>query len=154
MDYFLNPVSSISNAVEINKLKDKRKKFNDEINEYVKSLNRHEEHTELKNLINVSIESNNAVLKNLRTLFVKSNKKFDVEFNEFVKTTSDADLIMYKTLYDNLMETNKKLTEHAEHLNKNISIDKEIYLERIKSSEKKIEEINGKLNAVREKQFG
>ena len=153
MNFLKNPISSISNAVEINNLKDKRKELDKDKKAYKKLFNRYEDQIELKKSSEIIINTNNSILSNLRTLFTKSNVKFDVEFVEFSSGTKDEDMIMYKILYDKLIDTNKCIEDGIKHFDKNISIDKELYTQKIIKLDEKIAEINKKLDKVRDKQF-
>lgn len=153
MNYLKNPITSISNAVEINKLKDKRDELNKDKKEYKKLFNRYEDQIELKKSSEAIISTNNIALSNLRTLFTKSNVKFDVEFVEFNLNIKDEDMIMYKILYDKLLDTNKCIEDVIKHFDKNITIDKEVYTQKITKVDEKIAETNKKLDKVREKQF-
>lgn len=153
MNFLKNPISSISNAAEINNLKDKRKELEKEKKANEKLFNRYEDQIELKKSSESIIGTNNTSLSNLRTLFTKSNVKFDVEFVEFSSNTKDEDMIMYKILYDKLIDTNKCIEDAIKHFDKNISVDKEVYTQKIAKVDEKIVEVNKKLDKVRDKQF-
>lgn len=153
MNFLKNPASSISNAVEINKLKSKKNELTKEKNENQKLYDRYEEQIKLKENILKIIDANNIVLTNLRTFFINSDIKYDVEFKEFEKVVTDVDLIMYKTLYDKLTNTNECSNNSIKNLDKNVSIDKQIYTQKIEKINEKIEVINAKLSKVRNKQF-
>lgn len=154
MNYLKNPISSIGNSIEINSLKSKREKLETEKKELLSKCAKYDEQIEFKNNISKNIQSNQETLSELRTIFTKSNIKYDVEFEEFTKTIGDSDLIMYKKLYDQLMTTSRTFDETSNHLDKNISIKKEVYIESITNIDANIENINKKLKNVREKQFG
>lgn len=153
MNFLKNPISSISNAAEINNLKDKRKELEKEKKANEKLFNRYEDQIKLKKSSETIIGTNNTSLSNLRTLFTKSNVKYDVEFVEFSSNTKDEDMIMYKILYDKLIDTNKCIEDAIKHFDKNISVDKEVYTQKIAKLDEKIVEVNKKLDKVRDKQF-
>jgi hypothetical protein len=155
MNFLKNPLSSISNAVEINTLKSERDKLNKEKKELEYICDKHNDQTLLKQNIDSSqiIQSNNNIISSLRTLFVKSNINYDIGFEEFAVSNTDQDILMYKRLYDQLVQTNKTIEDSIKHLDKNVCISKEIYSEKITNLDEQIEKVNGKLRVVRDKQF-
>jgi uncharacterized coiled-coil DUF342 family protein len=153
MNFLKKPVSSISNAVEINNLKSKRDELNKEKKELETMCSKYDDQTNLKQNVSKIIESNNEIINSLRTLFTKNNIKYDVEFDEFVNSNSDPDNLMYKKLYDQLIQSNITVEDSVKHLDKNICVSREIYTEKITKIDEQIEKTNTKLKTVRDKQF-
>lgn len=60
----------------------------------------------------------------------------------------------YKSLYDNLMWYNTKINVVNIEINKNIGIDKQIYIDKINELDEKLIIVNQKLRVIRDKQFG
>ncbi len=67
---------------------------------------------------------------------------------------SEPDDLINKKLYDSLMLANKQHIETIDHFNKNIGIEKQIYVDKIANLNAQIENQTKKLNEVRKKQFG
>lgn len=153
MNFLKNSVSTIGNAVEINNLKSKREELNKQKKELELLCNKYDDQVELKNNILKITQTNLEIISNLRTLFAKSNTKYDIEFDEFTNLNTDPDLIMYKKLYDQLCNSSKTVEETSNQLDKNISVKREIYTDKIDKLNGQIEVVNNKLKSVRDKQF-
>ena len=154
MNFIKNSVSTISNAVEINKLKDKRSELNKEKKELEQACAKYDDQVNMKENIGKITHTNKEIITSLRNMFAKNNIKYDIEFSEFISTYDNQDYRMYKILYDQLVLTNSIVEDSVKHLDKNVCIDRQIYVDRIGSLDEKIEKINSKLEDVRDKQFG
>ena len=154
MNFLKKSINTISNAVEINKLKIKRDTLNNEKKELETLCKNYDEQVELKENLEKLIQSKNHTLTMLRTIFTKKNIKYEMKLEEFKVINSDPCLHVYKKLNDDLVETINLIEESVKHLEKYVNIDKKIYTEKILNLEQKITKINDNLNNVREKQFG
>lgn len=154
MNFIKKSVGTISNAVEINELKSKRSKLNDEKKHLESSLVKYDEQIQMKQNIIQLIETNNDMINFLRNQFTKANINYDVPMEEFTDNNPESDNYVYKKLFDQLTNTNKSLENTVKHLDKTICVSREIYADRINVLDEQIKKLNEKLDKIREKQFG
>lgn len=154
MNFLKNPVKSISNAAEINKLKDIRTKLNDEKTKLTTLCAQYDEQKSLREKIEKNQMDNNDTLVLLQTLFVKNGIQYEIGFEDFTNSNTDENYIAYKKIYDQIILSNKSIQETITHIDKNTNVKRETYVEKITEIDNKINELNEKLKIVREKQFG
>ncbi len=157
MNFLKNSFNTVTNAVEINKLKDK-----------LHDLEKQKHEIEMeKNNNNLQINQKEIMMSEISKLFTASkdnlnvldgvvfNKTdFNCEFEIFIqKYQSKPELFLFKKLYDNLKKNNEIINDVMNYYNNNVK-SSEYYDEKLQNVEKNIEDTKKKLNAVRVKQFG
>ncbi len=156
MNFLVNTVSTVSNAIEINKLKDERTLLNKEKETLNKKIKEYDNKNLLKNTLEKNIETNDLSISSIKEYFILSNIK--IEQNETTATFGDKYkdeyLIKMFKLLTSLQITNQSLANMINEIKSQIQIDKNVYQTRLNEIETKVEKINSKLKIVREKQFG
>lgn len=151
---FINdPFATIGNAVEINVYKVERKNLENEKKEYENKLKRYNQQVEFQADLSLLTLSNDTTIKKLQTIFTVNDVKYDVPYDEF-KLSSDEEYDSYKKLYDHLVLCNTQITNCNIKINKNVGIDKQIYVDKINELDEKLNKVNQKLRSTRDKQFG
>lgn len=153
MNFLKNPVKSISNAAEINKLKDTRTKLNNEKTKLTTLCTQYDDQKSLKEKLEKNQMDNNETLGLLQTLFVKNGIRYEIGIEDFTNSNTDENYIVYKRMYDQMILSNKSIQETITHVDKNTNVKRETYAEKITEIDNKIYELNEKLKNVREKQF-
>ena len=148
-----NPLNTIGNAIEINVLKVEKSDLEKERNNYQHKLDKYNNQIEFKNDLILLSQTNENTLNKLRSMFIVDDIKYDIPYDEF-KLDNNEEYQKYKSLYDNLVWCNIKVTKVNEEINKNIGIDKQIYIDKINDIDNKLVIVNQKLRSVRDKQFG
>lgn len=141
MNFIKNPMTTIANSAEINRLKDKRKVLQEELNQVSLLSSQYDEQIILKTEIDNAMTANTIILSTLGTIFTKNNIKFDIEYDEFISNNQDKNIIAYKNLYDKIILSNKSIDEMIKHIEKNLQVKKEIY-------EDKKTELTNKINNI------
>jgi hypothetical protein len=150
-----NPLDTIGNAVEINKLKLKKSELISSKKDYEQKCKKYDDQIKFKEDIYIVTQINDSTINKLRTIFTLNNINCDVIFSEYENENDikDEEYIMYKKLYDVLVQSNAIINATNEHINKNIGINKQVYLDKINEIDNKLENIQQKLRIVRDKQF-
>lgn len=156
MDFLTKGFNTISNAVEINTLKSDRDELRKKKDEFTNKLNKYNNQIILKTIIENNIESNNKTITNLREQFIAGNIDFQNggTFDEFIlKYSNNSYAICLYKLYLSLNSSNEILKVTNDEISKDISIDREIYVNKINEIDEQIKKVNNKLEKVRDKQF-
>jgi len=156
MDFLKKGISTIDNAIEINKLKDERENLTKKRNNMADKLKKYDRQIELKNIVYSNIQSNENTVAGIKEhLFldnVEITDKTTVE--EFsLKYTDNPYFINLFQLYTNLLNSQKVLLATLNEIGSIINIDKTIYETKKVELDKQIENVNNKLSKVRTKQF-
>ena len=151
---FKNPIGTISNAVEINTLKERRERLRNEKHEVDNKIRRYSEQLELVKSCEKLTSTQKECLIQLRTIFAQNNIQYQISREEYESEYNDSQLLHYKDLYDKLilMETTMKPCISA--FTNTVDVNVDIYKQNSDHLERRIEEINQRLSKVREKQFG
>jgi len=152
-NFFKNPIETLSNAAEINTLKERRERLRGEKKDVEDKIMRYNEQNELKVSVSKLMEPNTEALVALRTLFTKGNVDYKLPYDEFIETNHNTEIQHYKQLYDDLMKTQSTITKSLEHLNTNVCVDINTYKQTVTNLDGRIEEINERLRKVRDKQY-
>jgi prefoldin subunit 5 len=156
MDFLKKSISTIDNAIEINKLKDEREDLTKKRTKITDKLKKYDRQIELKNIVYSNIQSNENTIAGIKEhLFldnVEITDKTTVE--EFsLKYSDNSYFINLFQLYNNLLNSQKVLLATLNEIGSIINIDKTIYETKKVELDKQIETVNSKLNKVRTKQF-
>jgi hypothetical protein len=156
MDFLKKSISTIDNAIEINKLKDERENLTKKRNILADKLKKYDRQIELKNIVYSNIQSNENTIAGIKQhLFldnVEITDKTTVE--EFsLKYSDNSYFISLFQLYNNLLNSQKVLLVTLNEIGSIINIDKTIYETKMVELDKQIDTVNNKLNKVRTKQF-
>jgi prefoldin subunit 5 len=156
MDFLKKSISTIDNAIEINKLKDEREDLTKKRTKITDKLKKYDRQIELKNIVYSNIQSNENTIAGIKEhLFldnVEITDKTTVE--EFsLKYSDHSYFINLFQLYNNLLNSQKVLLATLNEIGSIINIDKTIYETKKVELDKQIETVNSKLNKVRTKQF-
>jgi hypothetical protein len=154
MNFFKNPIGTISNAAEINRLKDKRTNLEKEKKDFEKLCEQYDSQVSLKNKLEQNITICNEILSELKALFIKYNINYEIDINLFKLNNTNNDKLMYREMYDSNTNIIKLYNEQIEKINNNIHVNKNVYEQKIIQLSNSIDNINNKLKNVREKQFG
>ncbi len=146
MDFIKKSFYTVSNAVEINKLKDKLEDLKKEKTKLEKKCLRIEQRNVLKENIDGLSKTHSDIFRILSLFGV--NKENNSQPDE-----EDEEYMMFISLNNHLVESDKMIVEYIEYLKKSTD-NKDFYLMKISETDKKIEDINQKLKSIREKQFG
>jgi len=155
MDFFKNTLNTIGNAVEINNLKDERTKLNKEKTEFEERIAKYDNLISLKKILENNIEINNVTIGTIRENFILLNIKIDQNetTESFCSQYKDEYICKMYKLLNSLTITNKSLHNMIDEINPSIQIDKSTYQIKIEEINKKLDKVNDKLKAVRQKQF-
>jgi hypothetical protein len=156
MDFLKKSISTIDNAIEINKLKDERENLTKKRNNLADKLKKYDRQIELKNIVYSNIQSNeNTVAGTKEHLFLDNVEITDkTTIDEFsLKHGDNPYLINLFQLYNNLLNSQKVLLATLNEIGSIINIDKTIYETKKVELDKQIENVNNKLSKVRTKQF-
>ena len=155
MDFLKKSISTIDNAIEINKLKSDRDELNNKLSKITDKLKKYDSQIELKQVIEFNIQSNaNTIISIKQQLFLDN-----IEITD--KTTADEFSIKHPNpyfinlfqLYNNLLASQTVLQTSLNEICSIINIDKTTYLVKKDELDKEIEANNAKLKKVRTKQF-
>lgn len=156
MDFLKKGISTIDNAIEINKLKDERENLTKKRNNMADKIKKYDRQIELKNIVYSNIQSNeNTIMGIKENLFLDNVEITDkTTIDEFsLKYSENPYFINLFQLYTNLLNSQKVLVATLNEIGSIINIDKTIYETKKVELDKQIENVNNKLSKVRTKQF-
>ena len=156
MDFLKKGISTIDNAIEINKLKDERENLTKKRNNMADKIKKYDRQIELKNIVYSNIQSNENTIAGIKEhLFLDNVEITDkTTIEEFsLKYADNLYLINLFQLYTNLLNSQKMLLATLNEIGSIINIDKTIYETKKVELDKQIENVNNKLSKVRTKQF-
>jgi len=157
MNFLKNSFNTVTNAVEINILKDKLRDLKKERIQITIEKNCNELQINQKEKMMPEISKLFTVSKdNLGVLdhMFSDQMDFNYDYEVFVqKYQNFPHFYLFKKLYDNLKKNNELVNDIMSYYNNNVKSN-EYYDEKIHCIDEKIEVIEKKLNAVRVKQFG
>ena len=155
MDFLKKSISTIDNAIEINKLKSERDELNDKLSKITDKLKQYDCQLELKNVIDINVLSNtNTMISIKKQLFldnIEITENCTVE--EFLVKHNNPYFINLFKLYSNLLASQKVLQASIDEISSHINIDKQNYQVKKEELDKELEKVNTKLKKVRTKQF-
>lgn len=155
MDFLKKSISTIDNAIEINKLKSDRDELNGKLSKITEKLKKYDSQLELKQIIEFNIQSNtNTMISIKQQLFLDNIEITDkTTIEEFSVKYNNAYFINLFKLYSNLLSSQKVLQTSITEIDSHINIDKTTYISKKEELDKEIETVNNKLKKVRNKQF-
>ena len=155
MDFLKKSISTIDNAIEINKLKSERDDLNDKLSKITDKLKQYDCQLELKNIIQSNVLSNtNTMLSIKNQLFLENIQITETcTIDEFKAKHNNSYFINLFKLYSNLLASQKILQSSIDEISSHINIDKETYQVKKDELDKDLENVNTKLKKVRTKQF-
>ena len=155
MDFLKKSISTIDNAIEINKLKSERDDLNDKLSKITDKLKQYDCQLELKNIIQSNVLSNtNTMLSIKKQLFLENIEITETcTIDEFTAKHNNSYFINLFKLYSNLLASQKILQSSIDEISSHINIDKETYQVKKDELDKDLENVNTKLKKVRTKQF-
>ena len=155
MDFLKKSISTIDNAIEINKLKSERDELNDKLSKITDKLKQYDCQLELKNIIQSNVLSNtNTMLSIKKQLFLENIEITETcTIDEFTAKHNNSYFINLFKLYSNLLASQKILQSSIDEISSHINIDKETYQVKKDELDKDLENVNTKLKKVRTKQF-
>jgi hypothetical protein len=155
MDFIKKSISTIDNAIEINKLKSDRDELNDKLAKLTDKIKKYDSQIELKQIIELNIQSNtNTMIGIKQQLFldnIEISEKCTIE--EFSVNHNNPYFINLFKLYTNLLASQKVLQTSIDEICSHINIDKSTYHVKKVELEALLENVNAKLKKVRVKQF-
>ena len=155
MDFLKKSISTIDNAIEINKLKSDRDDLNNKLSTITQKLKKYDSQLEFKQIIEFNIQSNtNTMISIKQQLFLDNIEITDkTTIEEFsVKYNNPYSINLFK-LYSNLLASQKVLQASIDEIETHVNIDKTTYIVKKDEIEKELESVNTKLKKVRTKQF-
>jgi uncharacterized protein YPO0396 len=155
MDFLKKSISTIDNAIEINKLKSEREEVTAKIAKLSEKLKKYDFQLELKLIIEANIQANMNTIAGLKKQFFLDNIEPPEKYTlaEFSIKHDSPYLIKLFQLYNNLLETDGILMASLNEINSHINIGKATYQTKKDELDKKLEVVNAKLKKVRNKQF-
>jgi predicted nucleic acid-binding Zn-ribbon protein len=155
MDFLKKSISTIDNAIEINKLKSEHDDLTHKITKIVDQLKKYDCQTELKQIIESNIEANQNTILGLKKQFFLDNieKPENYTVDEFSVKYNNPYFIKLFQLYNNLLESSGVLQTTLNEINSHINIDKTTYQTKKEELEKELDSVNTRLRKVRNKQF-
>jgi len=155
MDFLKKSISTIDNAIEINKLKSEHDDLTHKITKIIDQLKKYDCQTELKQIIESNIEANQNTILGLKKQFFLDNietpENYTIE--EFSVKYNNPYFIKLFQLYNNLLESSGVLQTTLNEINSHINIDKTTYQTKKEELEKELDSVNTRLRKVRNKQF-
>lgn len=155
MDFLKKSISTIDNAIEINKLKSEHDDLTHKITKIVDQLKKYDCQTNLKQIIESNIEANQNTILGLKKQFFLDNieKPENYTIEEFSVKYNNPYFIKLFQLYNNLLESSGVLQTTLNEINSHINIDKTTYQTKKEELEKELDSVNTRLRKVRNKQF-
>ena len=155
MDFLKKSISTIDNAIEINKLKSEHDDLTNKITKIIDQLKKYDCQTELKQIIESNIEANQNTILGLKKQFFLDNieKPENYTVDEFSVKYNNPYFIKLFQLYNNLLESSGVLQTTLNEINSHINIDKTTYQTKKDELEKELDSVNTRLRKVRNKQF-
>ena len=155
MDFLKKSISTIDNAIEINKLKSEHDDLTNKITKIIDQLKKYDCQTELKQIIESNIEANQNTILGLKKQFFLDNieKPENYTVDEFSVKYNNPYFIKLFQLYNNLLESSGVLQTTLNEINSHINIDKTTYQTKKEELEKELDSVNTRLRKVRNKQF-
>ena len=155
MDFLKKSISTIDNAIEINKLKSEHDDLTHKITKIIDQLKKYDCQTELKQIIESNIEANQNTILGLKKQFFLDNieKPENYTVDEFSVKYNNPYFIKLFQLYNNLLESSGVLQTTLNEINSHINIDKTTYQTKKDELEKELDSVNTRLRKVRNKQF-
>ena len=155
MDFLKKSISTIDNAIEINKLKSEHDDLTHKITKIIDQLKKYDCQTELKQIIESNIEANQNTILGLKKQFFLDNieKPENYTVDEFSVKYNNPYFIKLFQLYNNLLESSGVLQTTLNEINSHINIDKTTYQTKKEELEKELDSVNARLRKVRNKQF-
>jgi predicted nucleic acid-binding Zn-ribbon protein len=155
MDFLKKSISTIDNAIEINKLKSEHDDLTHKITKIIDQLKKYDCQTELKQIIETNIEANQNTILGLKKQFFLDNieKPENYTVDEFSVKYNNPYFIKLFQLYNNLLESSGVLQTTLNEINSHINIDKTTYQTKKEELEKELDSVNTRLRKVRNKQF-
>ena len=155
MNFLKKSISTIDNALEINKLKSEHDDLTHKITKIIDQLKKYDCQTELKQIIESNIEANQNTILGLKKQFFLDNieKPENYTVDEFSVKYNNPYFIKLFQLYNNLLESSGVLQTSLNEINSHINIDKTTYQTKKEELEKELDSVNTRLRKVRNKQF-
>ena len=155
MNFLKKSISTIDNAIEINKLKSEHDDLTHKITKIIDQLKKYDCQTELKQIIESNIEANQNTILGLKKQFFLDNieKPENYTVDEFSVKYNNPYFIKLFQLYNNLLESSGVLQTTLNEINSHINIDKTTYQTKKEELEKELDSVNTRLRKVRNKQF-
>lgn len=155
MDFLKKSISTIDNAIEINKLKSEHDDLTHKITKIIDQLKKYDCQTELKQIVESNIEANQNTILGLKKQFFLDNieKPENYTVDEFSVKYNNPYFIKLFQLYNNLLESSGVLQTTLNEINSHINIDKTTYQTKKEELEKELDSVNTRLRKVRNKQF-
>lgn len=155
MNFLKKSISTIDNAIEINKLKSEHDDLTHKITKIIDQLKKYDCQTELKQIIESNIEANQNTILGLKKQFFLDNieKPENYTVDEFSVKYNNPYFIKLFQLYNNLLESSGVLQTSLNEINSHINIDKTTYQTKKEELEKELDSVNTRLRKVRNKQF-
>jgi predicted nucleic acid-binding Zn-ribbon protein len=155
MDFLKKSISTIDNAIEINKLKSEHDDLTHKITKIIDQLKKYDCQTELKQIIETNIEANQNTILGLKKQFFLDNieKPENYTVDEFSVKYNNPYFIKLFQVYNNLLESSGVLQTTLNEINSHINIDKTTYQTKKEELEKELDSVNTRLRKVRNKQF-
>ena len=155
MDFLKKSISTIDNAIEINKLKSERDELNDKLSKITDKLKKYDCQLELKNVIDANVLSNTNTMISIKKQLFLDNIEIteNCTIEEFTVKHNNPYFINLFKLYSNLLASQKVLQSSIDEISSHINIDKQTYHVKKEELDKELEKINNKLKKVRTKQF-
>ena len=155
MDFLKKGLSTIENAIEINALKDNRADLMDKRSALEDKIKKYDCQIELKNVIEMNIQSNAITMTSIKQQFFVDNVEFSdsCTVEEFSNKYKNPFFINLFQLYNNLLVSQRVLQTSLDEVSSFINIDKAVYQTKKEELDAQIEKVNAKLKKVRTKQF-
>lgn len=155
MDFLKKSISTIDNAIEINKLKSEHDDLTNKITKIIDQLKKYDCQTELKQIIESNIEANQNTILGLKKQFFLDNIETPENYtvDEFSVKYNNPYFIRLFQLYNNLLESSGVLQTTLNEINSHINIDKTTYQTKKEELERELDSVNTRLRKVRNKQF-
>ena len=155
MDFLKKSISTIDNAIEINKLKSERDELNDKLSKITDKLKQYDCQLELKNVIDINVLSNTNTMISIKKQLFLDNIEIteNCTIEEFTVKHNNPYFINLFKLYSNLLASQKVLQASIDEISSHINIDKQTYQVKKEELDKELEKVNTKLKKVRTKQF-
>jgi hypothetical protein len=155
MNFLKNGISTIENAIEINKLKDLRAELSDKRIKISDKIKKYDGQIELKTVLEQNIQANANTIAGIKQQFFLDNVEITdtCTIEEFSQKYNNPYFISLFQLYNNVFVSQQVFQSTLNEINSHINIDKVSYQTKMEDLDKQIETTNTKLKKVRDKQF-
>jgi len=155
MDFIKKSISTIDNAIEINKLKDLRTELSDKRIKMSDKIKKYDFQADFRRVLEQNVQASANTIAGIKQQFFLDNIEITetTTAEEFSQRNASPYFTSLFQLYVNAVASQKVFIETMNEIDSHINIDKGTYQTKLEELDKQLESTNAKLKKVRDKQF-